>query len=186
MSVTEQVRAYVERRPYIQEALSQQIINYSALARQVSDEIDGSFEAIKMALRRHSDDLRERREERATNIARILGGTSIELRNNVTVCKSVEPAGDEIFARTENGYTVMRDGEADCEGEAIPDQVMITLRSSEDLERTPGVLAYVMSLLAGREINVTECISCREDTHIVVHEDDATEAFSLLTEKLGE
>ncbi|MFB6077079.1 MAG: ACT domain-containing protein, partial [Candidatus Nanohaloarchaea archaeon] len=82
------------------------------------------------------------------------------------------------------GYTVVQDGTVECDGRLIDDQVMITLKSPQDLEDTPGVLAYILSILAGREINITEFISCREDTHIVIHEDDATEAFSLLDEKL--
>ncbi|WP_414837080.1 hypothetical protein [Candidatus Nanohalococcus occultus] len=51
-------------------------------------------------------------------------------------------------------------------------------------EDTPGVLAYILSILAGREINLTEVISCREDTQVVIDEDDVSETFQLLNEKL--
>jgi prephenate dehydratase len=66
----------------------------------------------------------------------------------------------------------------------IQDQVAVTLKSPNSLENTPGVLAYILSILAGRKINLTEVISCREDTHLIIDESDATETFQLLDEKL--
>lgn len=184
MSVAKQVEDYVEKRPYVQEALAAEIVNFSALARRVQEEVDGSFEAAKMALRRHAEELKERRMTRARNVGNVLAGTSIELKSGVQVCKSDIEQDGIIAAETEHGHTTIQGAEADCPGAVIEDQVLITLKSPDSLEDTPGVLAYVLSILAGHDINVTECVSCREDTHIVVHEDDATTAFELLNEKL--
>lgn len=186
MSVREQVEEYVEERPYVQEALANQIINYSELARKVQNEINGSFEAIKMALRRVSEDLQDRRKTRKTNVGKVLEGTSIELQSNVNVYKTNELAKEEaeVFASTENGYTLISRNSIDCKGKSINGQIMISLKSPRDLEETPGVLAYILQLLAGHDINVTELISCREDTHILIDEDDATKAFELLNSRL--
>ncbi|MDY6776817.1 MAG: hypothetical protein SVQ76_01800 [Candidatus Nanohaloarchaea archaeon] len=184
MSVAERVKEYVEKRPYIQEALARDIVNYAALAREIEGEVDGGFEAVKVALRRHSEELREARRTRRNNVAEILQGTSIELKSNVRVCKSNEREDGEVVAKTENGYTAVQSDEHGCGGDVIDGQVMITLKSPENLEETPGVMAYVLSILAGRDINVTELVSCREDTHIVIDEGRATEAFELLNEKL--
>jgi hypothetical protein len=184
MAIADEVEEYVEARPYVQEALVHDIVNFSALARQIEGEVDGGFEAVKMALRRLADDIRERRGRQAESVAEVLAGTSIELRNNVVVCKTDMPYEAIISAKTHHGYTLVKDVNSDQQGEVIPDQVLLTLKSRRDLEETPGVLAYMLSLFAGRQINVTELISCREDTHIVVHEDDATAAFELLNEKL--
>lgn len=185
MSVAEEVEKYVEKRPYIQEALAEEIVNYSALARKVQEEVDGGFEAVKMALRRHTEDLKERRRTRRKNIGEVMEGTSVELRNNMQVCKSDREKKGKVLSKTKHGYTVMQESGVECDGEVIEDQVMITLKSPKNLEGTPGVLSYVLSILAAREINVTELISCREDTHIVIDEEDATEAFKLLNEKLS-
>lgn len=185
MSVAEEVKDYVEKRPYIQEALAEEIVNYSALARQVQEDVSGGFEAVKMALRRHSEELQEERRRRVGNVAEIMEGTSVELKSNMQVCVSPNEAEGEIFTKTEHGYTSIQEGTMQCDGEVIGDQIMITLKHPRDIEDTPGVLAYILSVLAGREINITEFISCREDTHFTVHEDDATEAFTLLDEKLS-
>jgi len=184
MSVADKVEDYVAARPYVQEALVHDIVNYSALARQIEDEVNGGFEAVKMALRRLADDIRERRGRQAESVADVLAGTSIELRNNVVVCKTDVPYEAMVSAKTKHGYTLVKDANDDMQGTTIPDQVLLTLKSPRDLEETPGVLAYLLSLFAGRRINITELISCRDDTHIVVHEDDATAAFELLNEKL--
>ncbi len=184
MSVAEQVKDYVQKRPYIQEALADGIVNYSALARKIEEEVDGGFEAVKMALRRNAEDLKQQRRTRRTNIGKVMSGTSIELRNNVQVCKSEEHQEGLYHAETGSGYTTIQESSQQCKGEKMEDQVIISLKSPENLEDTPGVLAYISSLLAGRDINMTELISCREDTHIVLHEEDATAAFELLNEKL--
>lgn len=184
MSIAEEVEEYVQKRPYIQRALAEDIVNYSALARKTMKEIDGSFEAIKMALRRHSEEMKKERRKRSQNIGKILEGSSIELQSNVKVCKSKQKQEGIYHAKTENGFTTIQEADARCSGDTIDDQVVITIKSPENLEETPGVLAYVTSILAGQEINMTELISCREDTHIIIDEEDATEAFKLLNEKL--
>lgn len=185
MSVREEVENYIEKRPYIQEALAEEIVNYSALARKIEPEIEGGFEAVKMALRRYQKDLENRRKTRQEDITKVLGETSVELKNNVSVCKTEEEMNVEIYSKTENGFTYLLQNEQKCSGDLIENQVLITLGSPNSLEDTPGVMAYILSIFAGREINITELISCREDTHLVISEDDATEAFELLNEKLS-
>jgi len=184
MSVREEVETYVEKRPYIQEALAEEIVNYSALARKIEPEIEGGFEATKMALRRYQEEMQHQRKQRQKDITQVLGETAVELKNNIKVCKTDEPSAAEIYAKTENGYTLILDNAEECSAEVIEEQVLVTLKSPKTLEDTPGVLAYILSILAGREINITELISCREDTHLIIHEKDATETFQLLNQKL--
>lgn len=185
MTVQDEVQAYVTKRPYIQEALAQDIINFSALARSIEEEIDGGFEAIKMALRRYQKERAEQRIERQQAITELLGDTSVELKHNVTVCKTdTAHPGAVIHAVTTSGPTWIIEGSHQNDHTTITDQVLVTLRSPANLEEVPGVLAYILSLLAGRGINVTELVSCREDTHLIVDETDAIDTYELLTAKL--
>jgi len=186
MSVREHVEDYVEQRPFLQEALAQDIVNFSALARNMKPEIDGGVEAIKVALRRHREDLQEERGRRREVAGKVMKGTSIRLRSGVKVQKTEESVDCIVGARTGNGYTAVVETGADSHGEEITEQVLISLVSPEDLEDTPGVIAYLSNLLAGKDINITELISCREDTHIVLDMEDSTEAFELLSEKLSQ
>lgn len=184
MSVREEVEKYVEKRPYIQQALAEDIVNYSALARKIEPEVEGGFEAVKMALRRYQKEISEKRRERHRDITKVLGETSVELKSSIKICKTDEKQEGDLFAKTQNGYTYFLDSKAKCKGEVIEEQVVITLKSPNNLEETPGVMAFVLSILAGRGINITELISCREDTHLVISSDDATQAFQILDDKL--
>lgn len=184
MSVREQVEDFVEDRPYIQHALSEDIVNYSALARKIEPEIEGGFEAIKIALRRYQEELKSQRKKRQEKITDILGETSIELKSGFKVCKSGQKQESYLSAKTENGWTNIVKQSKACKGEEIEDQIIISLKSPENLEDTPGVMAHICSLLAARDINITELISCREDSHIIIDEEDAPEAFKLLNKKL--
>lgn len=184
MSVREQVEDFVEDRPYIQHALSEDIVNYSALARKIEPEIEGGFEAIKIALRRYQEELKSQRKKRQEKITDILGETSIELKSGFKACKSEEKQKAYLNAKTENGWTNIVKQSKACKGEEIEDQIIISLKSPENLEETPGVMAYICSLFAARDINITELISCREDSHLIINEEDATEAFRLLNKKL--
>jgi len=184
MSVRDEVEEYVEKRPYVQEALVEEIVNYSALARKIEPEIRGGFEAVKMALRRYKDEIQKGRKKRQEDITKVLGDTSVELKSSMKVCKTSDPVEADIQAKTENGYTSIISSSRERSGELIEDQAVVTLKSPNSLENTPGVLAYILSILSGREINLTEVISCREDTHLVIGEEDATETFQLLNEKL--
>lgn len=185
MSVAEKVEEYVEKRPYIQDALSEEIVNYSALSRKIQEDVKGSHEAIKIALRRLTKDLKSQRKTRRTNIGKVMEGTSVKLEGNMQVCKSSERKDGKIAASTENGFTTIQNSGKECSGENIDNQVLITLESPENLEKTPGVISYILSILAAKNINITEFISCREDTHIVIDEEDATKTFELLNNKLN-
>lgn len=185
MTVQNTVTDYIDKRPYIQEALANDIINYSALARELEDDIEGGFEAIKMALRRYQQEKAQQRIKRHQAITDILGETGIELKNNITVCKTDASHDDLLLqAETDNGPTHIVTGHDDPDHDTIEDQVLVSLSSPTTLEDVPGVIAYITSLVAGRGINITELISCREDTHLIIDEADATTVFTLLNEKL--
>jgi hypothetical protein len=61
---------------------------------------------------------------------------------------------------------------------------MITIISPESLEETPGVISYLLSSLAGENINVVEFVSCYKDTLLVFKDADITKAFEILSERL--
>ena len=58
--------------------------------------------------------------------------------------------------------------------------IEVTLKSSIDLENTPGVIAYLSSLLAENNINIIEIMSTYTDTIIVLEEKDMAKVIQLL------
>ena len=61
------------------------------------------------------------------------------------------------------------------------DVVQITIKSHQDIEHTPGVVAYLYSLFGDKGINIIETLSCYTDTVMIVEKNDAQKAVELLT-----
>ena len=175
MSTAAKVELYVSKRPYLKEALAEDVINYSALARKICREknID-SEEAVKAAVSRYQEFIAESRAQRKSKVEDILGESSLRVRSDIAVEKSGSYNSEAIVsAKTKNGFTNMVSG-----GE----KSIVTLESPEQLEETPGVIEFILSFLAAENINVGQLISCREDTHLVVDQGDGPEVLELLQE----
>lgn len=198
VSTSVMVKKYLERRPYLHESLEKEIINYSALARVIQEELreeeeeERSFTAIKMALIRNRDELMEEKKIDKKNIQRIYQDTSVEIQNKVCVVHSkfkldINPI---VYSKTKSGFTYIIDEKKrkGIKEEGLrkmkPDQCLITLKSTFELEEVSGVVGHILSALAGRHINITEIISCREDTHIVVNGSEAPKAFEEISDLL--
>jgi hypothetical protein len=59
-------------------------------------------------------------------------------------------------------------------------QVALILLSPPRVETTPGFVAFITQLLASRNLNIVEFISCSTNTIIILSPRDALAAFSLL------
>lgn len=177
MSVAAKVELYVSKRPYIKEALAEDIVNYSSLARKiVSEENFGSTEAVKVAISRYQGYVQQERVKRRSEAQEILNETSLQVQSGLEVSKSKEFVEEALVsAKTENGFTHVLEG-----GE----KSLVTLVSPEKLEETPGVLEFILSSLSAKGINVDHMISCREDTHLVVDEEKGPEVLEVLQERM--
>ena len=58
--ISKQVKLYIERKPYILEAIEQDIVNYSALSREICKDLKiNNADAVKAALIRIGEKKRE-------------------------------------------------------------------------------------------------------------------------------
>ena len=62
---------------------------------------------------------------------------------------------------------------------------MIVVHSPEELEATPGVVAFLATLLAEQNVNIIEFISCWTETIIVVEKKDSLKTYETLTNIVG-
>jgi len=175
MSVAAKVELYVSKKPYIKEALAEDLVNYSALGRKICREKDiESLEAVKAALSRYQKHVSDIRDNRKQEVAEVLSETNLEVKTGVKVVKA-EAKNAIIKAETKNGHTSVLSGNG---------MALISLESSQKLEETPGVLEFILSSLAAEGINVDHMISCREDTHLVVDGSDASEVLDILRTRI--
>ncbi|MCS7366164.1 MAG: ACT domain-containing protein [archaeon GB-1867-035] len=164
-----------------------------------------SLEAIKMALIRFSEDIKRKHKILEKIIKDVISESVLELKSDIIVLTTKqETLMDKLDKLMENvvrarffqltqglrTFTLIFDkrilgkilktiGEENIEI-LIDNQSAIILVSPKTVIEVPGVIAYITSLLARKGINITQIISCHEDTILIVDREDASKAFSLI------
>ncbi|MEM1660628.1 MAG: ACT domain-containing protein [Candidatus Bathyarchaeia archaeon] len=193
LTIAQKVREYLKNRPYILEALEKDIVNFSKLSRIIQKELQtGNMAAIKAALRRFSEEMRKHKHKREERVLKILKESTISLHDgNVVIVTNNPVDGDDAKIRVNLGvrfvYLTEKSNLRRITGilKKHEDCVMIVIHSPEELEATPGVVAFLTSLLAEQNINIIEFISCWTDTIIVVEKKDSLKAYEILSSVIG-
>ncbi|MCD6468428.1 MAG: hypothetical protein J7L32_03850 [Thermoplasmata archaeon] len=190
LSIAQQVKTYVERKPYILEAIEQNIVNYSALAREICRDLDlDNQNAVKAALIRASEKHRRMKRRTQQKAIEILRNAHFSVKNKVAALHhstfvDIKPIA---YSKTPSGYMFFLDenvAEKSTFKRIEYGLAIIHIKSSREIEKTPGAIAFILSALASEGINVSHVMGCREDTFIVVKESDAPLAFKALAERL--
>jgi len=187
-SVARQVREAIQMRPSLLDALKMGIVNYSALARMLQDEIgEGSTEAVKAAVIRIAEDLSKERGLQEEEVRGILKESKVRLQDKIAVL--ISPIKMDIpyivTAYLTDSYVYIVDQTTIAKDMPKQVQVMsnlvaLVLLSPDRVETTPGFVAFITQLMGGHDINIIEFISCFTNTIIVLDTRDALKAFSLL------
>jgi len=190
ISVSKQVKAYIERKPYILEAVEQNIVNYSALSREISKDLNlKNTAAIKAALIRTSEKYRKTKKKGQEKAIGILREASFSIKNKIAALhhSTFVDVKAVAYSKTPSGYMFFLDENIARKtsfkkidyGLAI-----LHIKSSKEIEHTPGAIAFILSALASEGINVSHVMGCREDTFVVLKEQDAPLAFKILSQRL--
>lgn len=188
MTIAQNVRRYLKNKPYVLEALEQDIVNQSELSRQIQSELEiESLIAIKAALRRFSEELKKNKQKREKKVLYLLkksqmsvyDGKSVIITNKEEEIENgmkVNLAGKFVYLMEKNGLSTITGAlriHKNC--------TMIIIHSPADLEATPGVVAFLTSLLAEQNINIIEFISCWTETIIIVEKKDSLRTYEILS-----
>ncbi|MGD2201566.1 MAG: hypothetical protein PVJ38_08045 [Candidatus Bathyarchaeota archaeon] len=187
-SVAQLVRETIQMRPSLLDSLKMGIVNYSALARMLQLELgEGSIEAVKAAIIRVSDDLESQNDLQEERVRSILRESVVRLQDKMAVIISPEVLDIPylVTAYLTDSYVYVVDQtrlkkEVPSFAQMTSNLVALILISPPRVETTPGFVAFITNLLASREINIVEFISCSTNTVIVLDASDALNAFSLL------
>jgi aspartokinase len=187
-SVAQLVRETIQMRPSLLDALNMKIVNYSALARILKEELgEGSIEAVKAAVIRVSDEIASDRKLREEAVQSILKESKVRLQDKIAVV--ISPLTLDIphivTAHLTDQYVYVVDqttmkGKLKDPAKVQSNLVALILLSPPRVEETPGFVAFITQLLASRNINIVEFISCSTNTIIILDGQDALKAFSLL------
>jgi aspartokinase len=194
MTVAQNVRNHLRNKPYLLEALEKGIVNLSELSRQIQKEIKtNDTSAIKAALRRYSEELQKHKQKREEKVLALLKRSNIAIYDRKSVI---------ITAKEQNSKTVMG-MKVDLldkfvyllDRSDMPERInalikhdnctMIVIHSPEELEATPGVVAFLATLLAEQNVNIIEFISCWTETIMVVEKKDSLKAYEVLSNLVG-
>ncbi|MBU7031446.1 MAG: ACT domain-containing protein [Theionarchaea archaeon] len=210
-SIAKIVKDMVYTHPAIKECLTLDVINHSALAALVLEELKGkgitaSTGAVKMALIRTGEELKLKKASLERKINPVVAGTVIELQTDLRVITAEKAAvlssirhiskfaeTARFFQLTQGVGTftiVISREEAELIVqtltphivESIPNQTAIVLISPHEIIETPGVVSYITGALSSMGINITQVISCHKDTIYVLDREEAPAAYRLLEE----
>lgn len=190
ISVSKQVKSYIERKPYILETMEQNIVNYSALAREICKDLKlKNLDAVKAALIRSSEKYRKNKRKTQEKAIEILRQANFSIKNKIAALhhSTFIDIKAIAYSKTPSGYMFFLDESVAKKSNYKKidyDLVIIHIKSSMEIENTPGAIAFILSSLASEGINVSHVMGCREDTFVVVKEHDAALAFRTLSNRL--
>jgi len=192
MTIAQGVRDYLKNKPYVLEALEKGIVNLSELSRQIQDELGTKdIVAIKAALRRFSEELQKHKQKREEKVLELLkkSGVSVFDRKSVVIAtRELEvESGMKVNLLNKIVYLLDKNNLPRKLGALkIHDNcTLIVIHSPEELETTPGVVAFLTTLLAEQKINIIEFISCWTETIIVVEKKDSLRTYETLSKIVG-
>ncbi len=200
-------------KPVLLTALSMGVVNYSALARALKGEVERrlgrevSEAAVKVALIRLREQLSTSLAgesvlkviaESATTLVDDVGLVTVRASDPLAFASLLSGVRARLLQITQgvNTLTIVTDSEV-LEGllrkvnprtvEAIyKEQAAVILVSPREIITTPGVMAYLTTLLALNGINITQVISTHTDTLFILGRNEAIEAYSLLRSVIDE
>src|SRR4030042_5705907 len=158
MTIANNVRSYLRNKPYLLEALEKGIVNLSELSRQIQEELKTSnTSAVKAALRRFSEELKRHKQKREEKVLQVLkrSGMAVYDKKSVVVTNREVDVKNALKVDLLNKHVYLLDRSDLPERISTlvkhEDCTMIVVHSPEDLEKTPGGVAFLATLLAEQE-----------------------------------
>jgi hypothetical protein len=204
--VAKLVRDYVDTHPSIKDCLKDDLVNLSALSRQIMKERGlTSMEATLVACRRYKD-TSPRHNERT--IKTTLAKSKVEMSSKVAIVtlrndwqiygklqgflrKALSEGHVPKLIQGSKAITLITDENT---AESVEEElgknnllgfdkglVEISVTSPESIRTTPGIMAYLYGSLSSNGINVVETMSTYTDTIFIVEPDNMMRAFEVLT-----
>ncbi|RLF06901.1 MAG: ACT domain-containing protein [Thermoprotei archaeon] len=210
-SVSRAISELLLSKPMILTALELGVVNYSALARLLKEEVEErigrevSDTSVKMAIIRFRDRLVESLTGSRREVLDVIARSSLSLIDDIGLAtirasdplslmsKIAEVVPRARFLQLTQGiytFTVVADVETleriiEATEKTLvevvyKDQAAIVVVSPREIITTPGVIAYLTTLLAFNGINLTQIISAHTDTIFILRRDDAIRAYRVL------
>jgi len=208
-NITKLTEQYIAEHPSVKDCLKKGLINYSSLTRKLCKDLDldlkKNFDAILIACRRYQRKvskeavlenkiikiLKDSKLEVKTKIVVFLVEKDIyyghmvelqrEIKNKSELLHIIEGSKTITVITSYEFLSVVKKLFKNKIIKISENLAEVTLKSSEDLEETVGVIAYLSNLLAENGINIIETMSTWTDTLFVISEKDIPKVMELLS-----
>lgn len=205
-TVTEITEKYIQEHRSIKECLKKGLINYSALSRLITKDLEigrgVSSEAILVASRRYKDKIRQASYD--DKILSLFKNSNIEIKNNIavfTIDKNIYPDSlieiekelknnNELFVAIEGVKSItiiVQKKNKEIIGRKFKnnllhkkDDLTLITMTSDGIWEVPGAVNYISGLFFENEVNIEEFMSCHDDTLIVIDSKDIEKAMRFL------
>ncbi len=215
ITINELLEQIILRTPFLEEGLSQGIINLSALSRKIRPQIEKellkpvSESAILMALKRLLPDIMSKSETMDINLKAgditvrsglteftyLKSATLIE--NKMQLLDEIKSSGDFFVTITQGVHETTMIVNSSLEkrleeifrGETfvkkIDDLGAITIRLTGEMVYLPGVHYNILKQLAWHNINIIEVVSTYTEFNIILQKKEVDTSFSILLKYLS-
>ena len=215
LSIADATRVYIDEHPSIREALKDDLLNFTALARRIQSERElPNEEAVTIACRRYQRGLAEE-SPAALAIRSIIGQSRLQVQSRLAIVRirddweivdrllevgrSALPGPHprrvfQLFQGTQAITILCEEAFLSTLLPEIPTRARVALerslaviafRSEPAVAETPGVLARMVEALYRRGINCLETVSVYTDSLFVFRDRDVIRAYQALSELLG-
>ena len=215
ITINKLLEQIILRTPFLEEGLSQGIINLSALSRKIKPQIEKellkpvSESAILMALKRLLPDIMSNSKEMDINLKAgditvrsglteftyLKSATLIE--NKMQLLDEIKSSGDFFVTITQGVHETTMIVNSSLEkrleeifrGETlvkkIDDLAAITIRLTGEMVYLPGVHYNILKQLAWHNINIIEVVSTYTEFNIILQKKEVDTSFSILLKYLS-
>ncbi|MEE9594065.1 MAG: hypothetical protein V3V92_01565 [Candidatus Hydrothermarchaeales archaeon] len=209
-TISEGVHRLLSTYPYIEEYLSNGLINFRALARHIYDDVkrdlgsDVKFQSVVTAVRRYPISKTKLGRGKVSNI---LAQSEVSLKYDVGVIttefdQSVIELMEKIQSGLKSPYmvfqgietltVVVEEGQLESIASILRGKVLdkkdklafIIVKSTVEIVDTPGVIAYLGNILAMEGINLVEMMSSHTETCFIVEEGDALRTIDVIRREI--
>jgi len=212
VTVSQTVQDLLNKRPFLQEAISQGIVSFNRLADNIKPEIEFELgksirnNTVVMAIRRYAKKLEKKKQNVSFNYFReTLLKTDvcyIIVEESPTVLNKIQSIYNKmvfkhgkifnivhgnyelgIITNQSNKEKILNSLSDENISRVIEDLVVISLMYSKDYLFTPGVIYNVLRFVAWENINVLNITLTPQELNIVVSRKEAMRTYNIL-EKL--
>lgn len=203
-SIADAVRKSINLKPCVVDALELGIVNYSALARIVGEELGiskGNTHAILSAIKRYGAGIERKKDMKKIN--KIIANSTMNIQTDLAVL-SIPPNSDAqaiIKLLDVRVYHVIQglsllsliiDAKNPEKVKAIEKKfgsnalrqnlAALTIVSPDEVIDTPGAIIQYIGPLAINNINIQELLGTCSDTIVLVKMEDANRVFTIINE----